>query len=260
MPPNPVSRLVDPGPLSAEAEDHGTQIAVSSRFYPGGVTMSDIPLDVVFVSLDKVFFYVHSRAILAASSNTFAHLIDPAAFATLAEGRYHVVVVREPSPVLNIILHAIYAISCAQYRPSNAELIAAVDALPAYGLETQKHLARETALFQLLATRLHTEPLEFYALAGHHGVHDLAALASTHLLGCKIGGISLETADRMGAMYLSKLIALQLVRQDALKTILANPPEPHPFVETCGDEEQASLGRAWQLVAAYLIWEMRPRA
>lgn len=104
---------------------------------------------------------------------------------------------------------------------------------------------------------MHTAPLEFYALAAQHDLHPLAARTSTHLLGCKATDIPLETAERIGPVYLSKLFALQETRQAALKTVLRAPPLPHLPTPTCS---ATALGRAWELVSAYLIWQMRPRA
>ena len=253
---DPISRMVRTATVT---EGEPADIAVSSRFYPGSLTGPG-PQDLVLVSSDRVFFYVHSTALLASSSNFFASIVHPSHLSPPLEHAQHaVVVVRELSPVLNIILHAIYNLSCAQYSPSNGELIAAVDALPRYGISVQMHLAPETALFQVLTSRVHTDALTIYALAGHHNLYELASRASTHLLGIDIRSVPLEIADRMGAVYVNRLIALHAVRHEALKKILAGSPASHPFTDTCDEESQASLARAWRLATAYLIWEMRPR-
>lgn len=60
----------------------------------------------------------------------------------------------------------------------------------------------------------------------------------------------------MGPVYLSKLLALQEKRQEALKTLLRTPPLAHPPMPNCTG---VALGRAWELASAYLVWEMRPQ-
>ncbi|EKM51634.1 uncharacterized protein PHACADRAFT_199137 [Phanerochaete carnosa HHB-10118-sp] len=236
-----------------------TKTAVSSRFWPGGFS-GPASEDLVLVSCDRISFYVHSTVILAASSNSFADLIRSTRLAVASRNVEHDVVnVRETSSVLNIILHSIYNLSCAPYAPTNGDLITAVDTFPRYGFSVHTHVAPSTAFFQVLLSRVHTDPLEFYALAGHHDLYALASCASAHLLGLKVGSIPVEVVERMGPVYLNRLLSLHQTRLDALKAILAGPPAPHSLTYGCDEESQASLARAWSLVAAYLIWEMRPQ-
>lgn len=232
---------------------------MSSTFYPGNHCGPPRTVeDLVFVSSDRVSFCLHSEVVLAASSNAFDNLVDPLQVsAARAKADHHVVAIPETASVLNIILHAIYGLSCQQFDPTNDDLFAAVDAFQRYGISAQTHAAPSTALFQDLFSRVPTAPLDFYVLAARHDLYPLAAHTSTHLLGCKATDIPLETAERMGPVYLSKLLALQEKRQEALKTLLRTPPLAHPPMPNCTG---VALGRAWELASAYLVWEMRPRA
>lgn len=234
---------------------------MSTTFYPRNPHSAvDVREDLVFVSTDNVFFCLHSEVVLAASCNAFGGLVDtPQLAAARARADHHAVAVPEEASVLNVILHAIYGLSCKRYDPPDADLLAAVDALPRYGISAQTHAAPSTALFQELVDRAPGAPLALYALAAHHDLHPLAAHASRHLLGCRAADIPLETAQRIGPAYLRRLWALQDARQlEALRTLLRTPPQAHPPTPACG--AGARLQRAWELAAPHLLWKMRPRA
>ena len=252
---NITSVLARLAPQAHEAAQVGedANMSVSTTFYPGAFELPH-EQDVMLVSLDLVFFYVHSAVMLARSSNGFAWLLsDVPSLLPHCPLQFHVAAVPETSPVLNIVLHAVYNKSCAEYEPADADVIAAVDRFGLYGLDVQQHLAPQTALFEFVATRVPSAPLAFYALAGCYDLNDLGVRASGHLLGHRVRTIPVELVERMGPVYLKRLISLQLARQDMLRVLLVQPPEAHPFDATCGQEEQSALRRAWQLVAAYLI-------
>lgn len=103
---------------------------MSSTFYPGNHCGPPRTVeDLVFVSSDRVSFCLHSEVVLAASSNAFDNLVDPLQVsAARAKADHHVVAIPETASVLNIILHAIYGLSCQQFDPTNDDLFAAVDA------------------------------------------------------------------------------------------------------------------------------------
>jgi hypothetical protein len=48
----------------------------------------------------------------------------------------------EPSPALNVILHAIYGLSCAEYSPPFETLVNAVDCMPIYGINPKSTVCR----------------------------------------------------------------------------------------------------------------------
>ncbi|GJE88541.1 hypothetical protein PsYK624_046240 [Phanerochaete sordida] len=256
----PISNLVDSASVlaPAEAAPDLNEIAVSSRFYPGSLN-SPPPQDLVLVTTDQVFFFVQSAVLLAASRNFFANCIIPQRLAAAAaRGQHEITCIHETSIILNIVLHAIYDFPCEQFGPTNHNLIATVDTLAKYGLSVQTYVTSPRSLFNVLASRIATDPLQFYALAGHHDLYALASRASVHLVGHKASDIPMPVAERMGPIYLNRLLALHQARQEALKAILRAPPAPHPPTDACGADGHAALARAWSFVAAYLIWEMRP--
>lgn len=65
-------------PMSTR-QDQDFQIQISTKFYPGSSLLCyngiDTPADVVLVSSDSVFFYVHSNVLLKSSINSFDDLI-----------------------------------------------------------------------------------------------------------------------------------------------------------------------------------------
>ncbi|KAF8970864.1 hypothetical protein BDZ97DRAFT_1694124 [Flammula alnicola] len=65
-------------------------------------------------------------------------------------------------------------------------------------------------------------------------------------------------AERIGAVYLRKLLRLHVGRFTSLKGISLHPPLPHPPTKECSFEDQRKLTRAWALVSAYLAWVARP--
>lgn len=221
-----------------------------------------------------VFFYVHSCQLLSASTTRFKGLIPsslhtPSPEDSAGKGKEKaadsdpdadigpVVSIPEPSAVLNVVLHTVYGMSCAHYSPSASTLLTATDALATYGVPPAKHAAPGTPLFELLLAHAPAAPLEFYALAGAHGLHALAVPVSAHLLGFPLVEISDEAAEKMGAIYLKRMVFLHLGRVDALKRLLLPPPPQHSATLECDYIEQKKVTRAWALASAYLAWDAR---
>ncbi|EKM53785.1 uncharacterized protein PHACADRAFT_260304 [Phanerochaete carnosa HHB-10118-sp] len=209
------------------------------------------------LSLDFVFFYVHSGLLIRRSENNFNYLL-PGMRQGDSEHQPQVLLVGEHSQVLNVILHTVYGLPCGHFNPTNDMLGAAVAGLHAYGVQPNVHPALGTPLFALLAARTPRAPLFIYTLAAQFNFYDLAEHASGFLLGITPPSISEECAQRMGPVYLHRLLGLQTRRVEAMKKILRRPPSRHPPMDCCSAESQAGLARAWMLAAAYLIWEARP--
>jgi hypothetical protein len=202
------------------------------------------------VSSDGVFFYGHTHRLLTASTDGFAGrlLCKPATPLALAE----------PAAVLNLVLHAVYDLPCAQYSPVLAELDAAAAALSRYGIAPAAALSLRAPLGQAFRALAPLHPLEIYALAASYDALPLAETASTHLLTFPLCTLTDETATQMGGPYVKKLFFLHLGRVEALKRLLVNPPASHAPTIRCGFEEQKGLTRAWALAAAYVSWEAKP--
>ncbi|GJE89973.1 hypothetical protein PsYK624_060910 [Phanerochaete sordida] len=234
--------------------DEEQNVSVSAVFYPTA-TLLPFPPDMVLVSFDRVFFYVHSVMLLQQSGNKFDNQL-PVPIA-LGES-VGVLAVRESSHVLNIVLHTIYGLACVQFHPSDDAISSALVGLHKYGIRFDAHLVPGTPLFALLAERTSAAPLFYYTLAGQYDLYALGALASGYLLATDAKEIPMENAERMGPVYLNRLLSLQMRRTQDLKEILRPPPRRHPATEGCDEESQASLEKAWMLTSAYLIWEGRP--
>jgi len=164
----------------------------------------------------------------------------------------------DDSEVLNVILHTIYEMSCAQYSPSFDILVTAVNRLLAYGIMPKTRIAPSAPLFSLLLSYAPLHPLDLYALAATHDLYDLAVSTSSHLLSFPLASLTDEMAGRIGPVYLKRLFFLHFGRSDALKRVLLPPPHPHAPTPDCDFTEQKKLTRAWALASAYLAWDARP--
>ncbi|KAF9055123.1 hypothetical protein BDZ89DRAFT_7114 [Hymenopellis radicata] len=240
---------------SSNSNDDGMFVSVSTTFYPGAQNHS-LPPDVTLLTQDNVFFYVHSPVLLAASTNGFRSLIPVIPASVREHGP--IIHVPESSPVLNIILHTIYDMSCTHYTPSFDTLDSAVKQFPAYGLDLKTYVTPQKPLFTHLLSQAPLYPIELYALASYFNLYELAVSTSSHLLSFQLSGLSDELVDRIGPRYLKRLFFLHIGRADALKRMLLPPPPPHPPTPWCGFEEQKKLTRAWALASAYLAWDARP--
>ncbi|KAI5991797.1 hypothetical protein EDD15DRAFT_2273337 [Pisolithus albus] len=242
-------------PVSS-SEEEDTIVFVSTTFFPGAL-LNALPSDLVLLSSDSVFFYVHRHVLLGASENGFNSLLLSTPGTDLSPvGR--VVRVPESSAELNIVLHAIYGMSCAHYSPSFESLVSSLAVMNTYGIPIKKHVTRYTPLYNLLLFHAPLYPIELYTLAASYDLYDLAIPTSSHLLSFSLASLTDEMADRIGPRYLKHLFFLHIGRSDALRRLLLPPPNPHPPTATCDFTEQKKLTRAWALASAYFAWDSRP--
>ena len=259
-----LSRRGKPSISSSQTSVHGTppeereqtMISVSTTFFPGA-ELDVLPTDLIILSADSVFFYVHEHRILAASTNDFNSLL-PLKEGGQLEDVGNILPLRLDSTVLNILLHTIYNISAAHYAPAPDAVITAVESLEEYGLSVQTHLAPATPLYALFLGTAPRAPIEFYAVAGSHDLYHLAIPISSFLLTFSLASLTDELVVKMGPLYLKRLFYLHLGRVEALKRLLLPPPQPHVPTATCDFSEQKKLTRAWALASAYLAWDVRP--
>jgi hypothetical protein len=193
---------------------------------------------------------------LAASENGFMGLLPPPP--PSAPDQEPVIAVPDDSAVLNVILHTLYEMSCAQYSPSFEVLVTAVNRLPVYGIVPKTRIAPSAPLFSLLLSHAPLHPLELYTLAATYDLYDLAVSISSHLLSFPLATLTDDMAERIGPVYLKRLFFLHFGRSDALKRVLLPPPHPHAPTPECDFTEQKKLTRAWALASAYLAWDARP--
>ncbi|KAJ7129746.1 hypothetical protein C8R44DRAFT_777564 [Mycena epipterygia] len=244
----------DGSPVADSPEDGNTLVSISTTFFPSAQHRPQHP-DVALLSKDSVYFYVHSDLLLDVSENRFRAMLP---ISPSDDDEPPVLHVPEPAPVLNIILHAIYDMSCAHYSPPFDILVRAVDSMPIYGINPKSNIVPSTPLFTLLLSQAPLFPLELYALAAHYDIMDLAVPTSSHLLAFPLSRLSDQVVERMGATYLKRLFFLHFGRAEALKRVLQSPPHPHPPTPSCDFHSQKRLSRAWALASAYLAWDVRP--
>ncbi|KAH9960460.1 hypothetical protein BC827DRAFT_396882 [Russula dissimulans] len=239
----PLSRSMSATQISTTPVLHGTpaedmdqtMISVSTTFFPGA-ELDMLSTDLIILSSDSVFFYIHSHKILAASSNGFNSLL-PLKEQDEPDDVAGILPLHLDSVIVNILLHTIYNMSATHYAPSPEAVIAAVDC------------------FETYAPRA---PIEFYAVSGAYDVQHLAIPISSFLLSYSLATLTDELAVKMGPLYLKRLFFLHLGRVEALKRLLLPPPQSHVPTANCDFTEQKKLTRAWALASAYLAWDVRP--
>ncbi|KAF8076327.1 hypothetical protein FPV67DRAFT_410814 [Lyophyllum atratum] len=244
----------DGSPLHDDPSEANTLVSVSTTFYPGAQHQSLGP-DVILLSSDSVFFYVHSHLLVGASENGFHSLLPPP---PSSKDQDPIVDAPETSTVLNIILHTIYDMSCAHYSPSFSHLCTAVRRLPFYGIHPKSRVMPGTPLYSLLLSQAPLYPLEVYTLSASFNLYELAVSTSSHLLSFPLSTLTDEMAEAIGPVYLKRLFFLHFGRSDALKRVLLSPPHPHAPTHWCDFSDQKKLTRAWALASAYLAWDARP--
>lgn len=200
-------------------------------------------------------FFVHVAALLSKSSNGFGGLLRLERLRSAPANKYQLFATQNTAEVLNLVLCVFYDISVLPQAVHLQDLVAAVDSLAVYGLPLQERARPGTPLFQLLATHVATTPIEIYALAASHDLQELAVLASGYSLRTRARDISDDQTTRMGALYLHKLLSLQLGRKQKLKELLLQPPAGHPTTAICNAAGQERLVNAWKLMGAYFMWE-----
>jgi hypothetical protein len=236
-------------------DDHN--VLVSTTFFPGARGFGS-DSDLILVPSDSVYFYLHSRVLLGASENGFNSLLPvPSPETTDYFGPGPILAVPEHSSVFNIVLHAIYDMSCVQYSPSLDTLIDAVNALKTYGVAPKNVITPGTPLYNILLTHATSRPLDLFAFASQNDLDPLAVAASASLLSFSLSTISDEMAKRIGPIYLKRLFFMHLGRAEALRKILLPPPYPHTPTLACDSKQQNNLTRAWTLASASLAWDAR---
>jgi len=245
-----------PSHNSSPDDSEGTLVSVSTMFFPAAQHPPQTS-NVVLLSQDSVYFYVHSDVLLDKSTNSFRAML-PVSSSESDDGEPPILNVPEPSPVLNIILHAIYDIPCAHDSPPFNVVVNAVDSMPTYGIDPKSTIVPSTPLFTLLLSQAPLFPIELFALAAHYDIFDLAVAASSHLLAFPPSRLSDQVVDRMGALYLKRLFFLHSGRVEAFKRVLGPPPHLHPPTPSCDFHLQKGLTRAWALATAPLAWDARP--
>lgn len=171
------------------------------------------------------------------------------------EGQPQVVSTKWTSDTFNLVLHAVYGMSCTQFSPSMDDLNTVIAALSSLGLQVDIHVSPGSPLFEAAMSHAPLVPLQVYALAAQHDLHPLASAASSHLLSTPLSAITDDLASRIGSVYLKRLADLHFRRMNKLKQLFLMVPQPHAPTDTCSGSE---MNRAWSVSVAPMGWEVRP--
>ncbi|KAI0673456.1 hypothetical protein C8Q78DRAFT_626824 [Trametes maxima] len=235
---------------------HPNSISISTAFNPT-LSVDGAAPDLMLVSLDRVHFYVHRSKILAASNNLLAGQLP---LDIKPDGTHGLPAVDTPhhSDVLNVVLHTMYGMACLHYFPSLEVVDAALSALALYGTPLQQYARPNQPLYLLLLSFAPYHPIEVYAVAACHGLEDAAVAISSHLLAYDLANLPDGAAQKMGPLYLKRLLVLHQSRIAALRAILFKPPSAHPAAPGCTAETQQQLTRAWAFAVAQIVWDILP--
>lgn len=244
-------------PASEPVSEPDLVVSVSTAFHPTAHPHLP-PSNILLASSDAVLFYVHSPTLLRACPALFTTTLPPHAPLSHPQWRDTLITLPAPAAEVNIIIHMLYGSSPVLHSPSFETLANAIDHMPGWDIIPSTHITPLTPLYTLLLSYAPLHPLDIYSLAAYHGVHSLAVSTSSHLLAFSLATITDKQAERIGAIYLKKLLLLHLERGVALKKILLVPPHPHPPSKECGFDEQKRLTRAWAFASAYLVWYATP--
>lgn len=241
-----------------EREKGRVVVSVSTMFFPAA-GIDPQPSDLILVSSDNVYFHIHSHRLQAASHHDFAGLAMESQSSHTTEGdAASLKPVPENAGVLNVILHIVYNISCAQYAPSLDTLSTALSVLPTYGISAVQDGVTSPIVTELLLAHAPFHPIESYALAAQYGLEDAAVSVSSHLLSFNLPSLTDELATQIGPLYLKRLFFLHYDRMAELKRILLHPPQPHRPVPACWENGHKNLTRLWALASAHIGWDARP--
>ncbi|KAI0689221.1 hypothetical protein C8T65DRAFT_673250 [Cerioporus squamosus] len=177
-PPSPPSSPTPTACIPQSPDDVASDaiVSISRTFHPNSELLPPQP-DTIFSSSDSVLFCVHRSIIQKKSMNDWNNRLPqlPASTYSNADGSMNKVIsLPEPAPVLNVVLHAIYAISCAPYDPSMNDISDAVDAMATYGIPPKDHILPSTALHAIILSHAHLIPLAAYTLVASHDILSLA--------------------------------------------------------------------------------------
>lgn len=233
---NDTSLVMKPDPESQNVQ-------VSSTFFCGAMD-EPFPTDLMLLSSDQVYFFVHSAMLLKHSGSGLAGLLGD-----------DKVYLPETSEVLNLVLHAFYSLDPSKFRPTVALVAAALRSLQNYGVSLDSLL---TPSHPMSITIVHLgiwSPLETFAMVAAFKLEHLAIEVSKKLVSVPLHNLTDDLAEKMGPSYLRRLVFLHLGRIDRLKQLLIQPPSFHPVTKDCYESDQKRLQIQWKALAVALGWE-----
>jgi hypothetical protein len=234
--------------ISEEAGESSISISMSSTFF-AGAGHDPCPTDVILVTTDNVYFYVHSSRLLQHSNNSFGGLL--ADLSTPLN-------IAETSEVANLAFHALYGLDPSNYVPNLSLLLRAFSMLNLYGIEPSSVLFPNSPFYSAVVGLGAKFPLQTYSLAAKFGLEVLAVEVSKHLLAIPLHAITDDIAQAMGATYLRRLVFLHLGRTERLKELVMKLPTAHELSTDCSEIDQKRLQQEWRALALALSWSADP--
>jgi hypothetical protein len=233
---------------TAEGDESSISIFISATFF-AGAGHDPCPTDVILLTTDNVYFYVHASRLLQHSNNAFGGLLADVT-APLA--------IAESSEVANLAFHALYALDPSSYVPSLSLLLRAFSMLVVYGIAPSSVLFPNGAFYNVVLSLGAKFPLQTYSLAAKFNLEALATEVSKHLLTTPLHAITDDLAQAMGAMYLRRLVFLHLGRTERLKELMMQLPTAHELSTDCSENDQKRLQQEWRALALALSWSADP--
>ena len=138
--------------------------SISTAFH-AGFTLDNQQPDIVLVSSDRVLFYAHLFHLSYTSQNGFNGLLRTEGTGGEMGSIPAIVSVPEDSTLFNVVIHAIYNMSCSQYNPSLDTLLAAIPILQNYGIPLQRFVVSSTPLFDQILVQIPRKPMEVFLVA-----------------------------------------------------------------------------------------------
>ncbi|KAI1791332.1 hypothetical protein LXA43DRAFT_1141822, partial [Ganoderma leucocontextum] len=208
--------------------------------------------DLILISSDEAFYYVHRPQIACISKNSFAGL--------LLDNLNTSITLPEPASVFDLLVRIVYGIPCTHLAPSLETTEATLEALIKYGIPPRLHAFPSQPLYHLLLLHAPHRPIDAYAVAGRHGLEDAAVVISGHLLVYDTSLLSDALVAKMGPVYFCRLLCLHRNRLSALKNIVLRPLAQHSPMPACAESApaRAQLARAWAFAVAQLVWDASP--
>ncbi len=234
--------------IPEEEDESSISISMSSTFF-AGAGHDPCPTDLILVTTDNVYFYVHSPRLLQHSNNSFGGLLadlnTPLSIA-------------ETSEVANLAFHALYGLDPSSFVPNLSLLLRAFSMLNLYGIEPSSLLFPNSPFYSAVVGLGAKFPLQTYSLAAKFGLEVVAVEVSRHLLSIPLHSITDDIAQAMGATYLRRLVFLHLGRTERLKELMMQLPTAHELSTDCSENDQKRLEQEWRALALALSWSADP--
>lgn len=249
----PTSPLYPTEPSTAtlipeEEDECSISISMSSTFF-AGAGHDPCPTDVILVTTDYVYFYVHSPRLLQHSNNSFGGLL-----ADLSTP----ISIAETSEVANLAFHALYGLDPSSFVPNLSLLLRAFSMLNLYGIVPSSVIFLDSPFYSAVVGLGAKFPLQTYSLAAKFGLEVVAVEVSRHLLAIPLHAITDDIAQAMGATYLRRLVFLHVGRTERLKELMMQLPTAHELSTDCSENDQKRLEQEWRALALALSWSADP--